>query len=139
MAYTEKQVEQMKRYFELVDFEEDNLNYIVRLSSNVAIPVICKLDIHFENKEKISKYDVVGPICESGDILGKERDLPAMNEGDYLVILDTGAYGYTMSSPYNSRTRPAELLINDGNVYKIRNEETIDDLIRGQSVPDHLK
>ncbi len=91
------------------------------------------------NKEKILKYDIVGPICESGDILGKERDLPELNEGDYLAILDAGAYGFTMSSSYNSRPRPAELLINDGNIFKIRNEETFDDLIRNQIVPDYLK
>ncbi|MFX1435645.1 MAG: diaminopimelate decarboxylase [Promethearchaeota archaeon] len=94
-------------------------------------------------KEKIMenslKYDIAGPICESGDVLGKERELPELNEGDYLAILDAGAYGYTMSSPYNSRPRPAELLISKGNVFKIRNNETFDDLIRGQSIPDHLK
>lgn len=92
-----------------------------------------------KNNENMVKYDIVGPICESGDILGKERELPVLEEEDYLAILDAGAYGYTMSSPYNSRPRPAELLINDGNIYKIRNEETFDDLIRDQIVPEHLK
>ncbi len=93
-----------------------------------------------ENKEKNNlKYDIVGPICESGDVLGKERELTELNEGDYLAILDAGAYGFTMSSSYNSRPRPAELLINDGNIFKIRHEETFDDLIRNQIVPDYLK
>ena len=91
------------------------------------------------NKERMLKYDIVGPICESGDVLGKERELPELEEGDYLAILDAGAYGFTMSSPYNSRPRPAELLIKDGNIYKIRNEETLEDLIRNQTVPDYLK
>ncbi|MFW9948315.1 MAG: diaminopimelate decarboxylase, partial [Candidatus Odinarchaeota archaeon] len=54
-------------------------------------------------QDKILKYDIAGPICESGDILGKERELPNLIEGDYLAILDTGAYGYVMSSNYNSR------------------------------------
>jgi len=90
-------------------------------------------------KEKTLRYDIVGPICESGDILGRKRELQELNEGDYLAILDTGAYGYTMSSCYNSRPRPAELLINKGNVYKIRNSETFDNLIRDQLIPDHLK
>ena len=90
-------------------------------------------------KEKSLRYDIVGPICESGDVLGRERELQELNEGDYLAILDTGAYGYTMSSCYNSRPRPAELLINKGNVYKIRNSETFDNLIRDQLIPDHLK
>jgi len=92
-----------------------------------------------KRKNNILKYDIVGPICESGDVLGKERDLPELKEGDYLAILDAGAYGFTMSSPYNSRPRPAEILINDGNIFKIREEETYDDLIRKQSVPDYLK
>ena len=91
------------------------------------------------DKEENSKYDIVGPICESGDIFGRERVLPELSEGDYLTILDAGAYGFTMSSPYNSRPRPAEILINDGNTFKIREEETYDDLLRNQIVPDYLK
>jgi len=92
-----------------------------------------------KRKEDIVKYDIVGPICESGDVLGKERKLPKLEEEDYLAILDAGAYGFTMSSSYNSRPRPAELLINDGNIYKIRNKETNEDLIRDQIVPEYLK
>ncbi|UCD01905.1 MAG: diaminopimelate decarboxylase, partial [Promethearchaeota archaeon] len=92
-----------------------------------------------KNKDQILKYDVVGPICESGDVLGKERELPELYEGDYLAILDAGAYGFTMSSPYNSRPRSAEILINNGNTYKIRDKETFDDLLRNQTLPDYLK
>jgi len=92
-----------------------------------------------KKKDQILKYDIVGPICESGDVLGKERELPELKEGDYLAILDAGAYGFTMSSPYNSRPRPAEILIDDGNTYIIRNEETFDDLIRNQILPDYLE
>ncbi|MFX1302568.1 MAG: diaminopimelate decarboxylase [Promethearchaeota archaeon] len=92
-----------------------------------------------KSKHKLLTYDIVGPICESGDVLGKERELPELNEGDYLAILDAGAYGFTMSSSYNSRPRPAEILINDGNTYKIRDEETFDDLIKNQTLPDYLK
>ncbi|MFX0007767.1 MAG: diaminopimelate decarboxylase [Promethearchaeota archaeon] len=91
------------------------------------------------NKKDNLNYDIVGPICESGDILGNERKLSKLQEGDYLAILDTGAYGYTMSSPYNSRPRPAEFLINNGKVYKIRKNETFEDLLRDQTIPDHLK
>ncbi|MFX1567129.1 MAG: diaminopimelate decarboxylase [Promethearchaeota archaeon] len=92
-----------------------------------------------KNTRETAEYDVVGPICESGDVLGKERELPKLNEGDYIVILDAGAYGFTMSSSYNSRPRPIELLINDGNIYKIREKETFDDLLKSQIVPKHLK
>ena len=91
------------------------------------------------DKKKNSKYDIVGPICESGDVFGKDRVVPELSEGDYLAILDAGAYGFTMSSSYNSRPRPAEILINDGNTFKIREEETYDDLLRNQIVPDYLK
>ncbi len=91
------------------------------------------------SKEKTQKYDVVGPICESGDVLGKDRELPELFEEDYLAILDAGAYGYTMSSPYNSRPQPAEILINNGNSYLVRKAETYDDLLNHQIIPDHLK
>lgn len=85
------------------------------------------------------KYDIAGPICESGDILGKERILSELKEQDYLAVLDAGAYGFIMSSPYNSRPRPAEILINDGQSLLIREAETYNDLLKHQIIPDHLK
>ncbi len=91
------------------------------------------------SKEGNLIYDIVGPICESGDVFGYDRKLSKLREGDYLAILDSGAYGYTMSSSYNSRPRSAEFLINKGKVYKIRNNETFEDLLRDQIIPDHLK
>jgi diaminopimelate decarboxylase len=92
-----------------------------------------------ETKERVmTKYDVVGPICESGDVIGKQRVLPELKEDEFLAILDAGAYGFVMSSLYNSRPRPAEILINDGQTFKIREEEGFDDLIRNQKIPDHL-
>ncbi|MFX1496494.1 MAG: diaminopimelate decarboxylase [Promethearchaeota archaeon] len=91
-----------------------------------------------ENKSLL-KYDIAGPICESGDILGRERELPKLKEGDYLTILDTGAYGYVMSSNYNSRPRPAEILISDGNIFKVREAENFDDFLKNQTIPNHLK
>ncbi len=90
-------------------------------------------------RKKQIKYDITGPICESGDVLGKERYLPELKEGDFLAILDTGAYGYTMSSSYNSRPRSAEILIDKGRTFKIREGETFKDLIRNQEIPEHLK
>lgn len=91
-----------------------------------------------EERENIV-YDVAGPICESGDILGKERELPELKEEEYLAILDAGAYGFTMSSPYNSRPRPAEVLLHDGKMIKIREAETYDDILKHQTIADHLK
>ena len=72
---------------------------------------------------------IVGNICESGDILAKDRLLPEIQEGDILGILDAGAYGYVMSSNYNNRLRPAEILIREnGEIVVIRERETLEDL-----------
>ena len=80
------------------------------------------------------KMDVVGPICESGDWLAKDRQLSKLEEGDLLCVNSAGAYGYTMSSNYNSRPRGAEVLV-DGRKYRVvRRAETYDDLIRGEEV-----
>jgi len=78
------------------------------------------------------RVTVVGNICETGDILARDRLLPEILEGDVLGILDAGAYGWAMSSNYNSRLRPAEVLIRaDGGEQLIRRRETPDDLLRG--------
>lgn len=87
------------------------------------------------NKLNISdnvKYDVVGPICESGDILAKDRKLPKIQEGDLLAILNAGAYGFAMSSQYNSRPRAAEVLIKNNKALLIRKRETFDSLLSNQ-------
>lgn len=83
--------------------------------------------------------DIVGNVCESGDILAKDRTLPKVEAGDIIAILDTGAYGIIMSSQYNSRPRPAEVLVSNGEYELIREREAIDDLLDKQSVPDRLK
>ncbi|MBO4927795.1 MAG: diaminopimelate decarboxylase [Clostridiales bacterium] len=76
-------------------------------------------------------YSVVGNICESGDIVAKDRDLPVTKEGDVAVVLDAGAYGFSMSSNYNNRLRPAEVLItSSGEDVLIRRRETLEDLLR---------
>jgi len=94
---------------------------------------------NIEGREKTLTYDVAGPICESGDILGKNRELKKLEEKDILAILDVGAYGFTMSSNYNSRPRSSEILINNGKIHKIREAESLDDLLKHQFIPDHLK
>ena len=85
------------------------------------------------------KYDVAGNICESGDILGKDRELPAVEKGDVLAILDAGAYGFSMASKYNGRPRPAEVLVREKSTEIIRERETWDDLWAGEKVPGDLK
>ena len=94
---------------------------------------------NIKGREKALTYDVTGPICESGDILGKNRELKKLDEKDILAILDVGAYGFTMSSTYNSRPRSSEILINNGKTFKIREAESLDDLLKLQIIPDHLK
>lgn len=78
-------------------------------------------------------YDVVGPICESSDFLGKNRQL-ALQAGDYLAIMDSGAYGFSMSSNYNSRPRPAEILIDNDQVHLIRSRETLEQLWKNEKI-----
>ncbi|NIA03172.1 MAG: hypothetical protein GWP12_01335 [Nitrospirae bacterium] len=80
-------------------------------------------------------YTVVGPICETGDILANDRELPLCEKGDIVAVLDSGAYGFSMSSQYNGRPRCPELLVNDGRVDVIRNGEKFDDLMANQLVP----
>ncbi|MEM2911110.1 MAG: diaminopimelate decarboxylase [Candidatus Bathyarchaeia archaeon] len=84
-------------------------------------------------------YDVVGPLCESGDVLARDRQLPKISEGDLLAILNVGAYGYAMSSQYNSRPRAAEVLVKDGRYELIRERENLQDLLRGQRLASWLK
>lgn len=73
--------------------------------------------------------DVVGPICESGDFLATDRDLPAVGQGDLLAVLSAGAYGASMGSNYNSRPRPAEVMVDGENAQLIRRRETLEDLV----------
>lgn len=90
------------------------------------------------NEPESEIYDVAGPLCESGDLLARDRLLPEIQEGDLLAILNAGAYGFSMSSQYNSRPRCAEVLIKDGKCSLIRERETLEDLVRGQRIADWL-
>jgi diaminopimelate decarboxylase len=87
-----------------------------------------------KNNEINDTYDIVGPVCETGDFLGKNRGL-SISPDNILAILDVGAYGMSMSSNYNSRLRPVELLIDNDKILEIRKREVFDDLIRGECLP----
>jgi diaminopimelate decarboxylase len=78
-------------------------------------------------------FDVVGPVCETGDFIGKDRSL-SLAEGNLLAVVDVGAYGMSMSSNYNSRVRPVELLVDGDKIREIRKRENFSDLIRGESI-----
>lgn len=85
------------------------------------------------NEGETMAYDLVGPVCETGDFLGKDRQLN-LQAGDLLAVASSGAYGFTMSSNYNSRTRAAEVMVDGDAVHLIRARETIADLMRGEAL-----
>jgi len=82
--------------------------------------------------------DVVGPICESGDFLAQDREIPAFSQGDLLAVASAGAYGFTMSSNYNSRRRVPEIMVKGNQVMVVRERETYEDLIKGETIPEGL-
>lgn len=86
-----------------------------------------------ESDASTRRYDVVGPVCESGDFLGKDRDL-SLSTGDLLAVLSAGAYGFCMSSNYNSRPRAAEVIIDQTDIHLVREREQTLDLFAGERV-----
>jgi len=83
--------------------------------------------------------DVVGPICESGDFFAKDREIARPRRGDLLAVMSAGAYGFTMASNYNSHPKPPEVLVDGDQYYVIRTRETMDDLVRGETIPAALQ
>ena len=82
-----------------------------------------------------STYDVVGPVCESGDFLGKDRSL-CIQEGSLLAVYAAGAYGFVMSSNYNTRVRAAEILVDSDQAWLVRRRETIEQLLNNEIIPE---
>ena len=80
-----------------------------------------------------AKYDIVGPVCETGDFLGKDRQL-AIEAGDYIAVRSSGAYGFTMSSNYNTRCRAAEVMVDGEQAHIVREREKIEQLFAGESL-----
>ncbi len=93
------------------------------------------IPVHKKPHSRHQKYDVVGPICESGDFFAKDRSLPNINQGENIAIMCSGAYGFTMSSNYNSRTRPAEVLVRGNEYFVIRKREIYEDLVEKEKFP----
>lgn len=91
------------------------------------------------SEKRAVKADVVGPICESTDFLAKDRDMVAFEPGDLMAVMSAGAYGFSMSSNYNSRPRVAEVMGKGDRYSIIRARETYEDLVRGESIPDFMK
>ncbi len=82
--------------------------------------------------------DMVGPICETGDFLARDRVMPRFEPGDLVAVMSAGAYGFSMSSNYNARPRVSEVLVRDDEFYLIRERESYEDLIRGETIPPFL-
>ncbi len=91
-----------------------------------------------QNENETSTVDIVGPICESGDFLATDREFPAVSNGDLLAVLSAGAYGFVMSSNYNTRPRSAEVLVHGDSFSIIKEREKFEDMINGEKIPDFL-
>lgn len=83
--------------------------------------------------------DIVGPICESGDFFARDRKIKKVRRGDLLAIMSAGAYGFVMSSNYNSRPKPAEVLVDGDQYFLVRKRESLDDLIRLEEIPESFR
>jgi diaminopimelate decarboxylase len=81
------------------------------------------------------KADIVGPICETGDFLAQDRDLPPVKRGDVLAVMSAGAYGFTMASNYNTRPLAAEVLVDGKKAHLVRERQTLEDIVRGEHIP----
>jgi diaminopimelate decarboxylase len=91
-----------------------------------------------EDVQKVQNADLVGPVCESGDYLARDRELPDASEGDLLALMCAGAYGFSMASNYNSRPRPAEVFVRGERWAVVRERESHADLVKGELVPPFL-
>ncbi|HKA53826.1 MAG TPA: diaminopimelate decarboxylase, partial [Candidatus Binatia bacterium] len=92
-----------------------------------------------QSTDKKIVADVVGPVCESGDFFAKDREVAAFAPGDLMAVMSAGAYGFVMASNYNTRPRPAEVLVDGTDFSVVRERETLEDLIRGERVPAGLQ
>ncbi|MCD6353000.1 MAG: diaminopimelate decarboxylase [Proteobacteria bacterium] len=111
------------------------MNDLIRPSLYDAYQEVIPVKI---SSAKKYRADIVGPICESGDFLARDRLLPEPQNGDLLSVMSAGAYGFVMSSNYNSRPRPAEVLVAGKRSYLIRQRESYKKLIRGEKIPGFL-
>jgi diaminopimelate decarboxylase len=114
------------------------MNDLIRPSLYGAYHEIMAVREHRDKLKKQVLADVVGPVCESGDFLAKDRMMPLADPGELLAVMSAGAYGFSMASNYNSRPRVAEVLVRDGEFHVIRAREEYADLVRGETIPAFL-
>jgi diaminopimelate decarboxylase len=94
--------------------------------------------VKIEDRERVTA-DIVGPICESGDFLAKGREVEGYEPGELMAVMSAGAYGFSMSSNYNSRPRACEVMVQGDRFYTIRARERFEDLIRGERIPEFME
>ena len=116
------------RRFAVVDAA---MNDLIRPALYQAVQEI--VPVRMDSEAAPARHDLVGPVCETGDFLGKDR-LLALEPGDLVAVRGSGAYGFTMSSNYNSRPRAAEVMVDGGQAHLVRRRETIADLMAGESL-----
>lgn len=116
------------KHFAIID---GAMNDLIRPSLYGAYQEIVPVELR-EEGETLS-WDLVGPVCETGDFLGKDRALN-LQAGDLLAVCSAGAYGFVMASNYNTRGRPAEVMVDDNQVYLVRERESLSDLLRGEQL-----
>jgi diaminopimelate decarboxylase len=110
------------------------MNDLIRPALYEAYHEVVPLRLPSEIEAPTVPTDVVGPVCESGDVFCKDRPLPLLHSGEQIALMSAGAYGFTMASNYNSRPRPAEILVSGSNARVVRARETFEDLVRGESL-----
>ena len=116
---------------------DGGMNDLIRPALYGAYHEVCPLEKRQNSNQ--AKYDVVGPICESGDFLATEREIQELKSGDLLALLGAGAYGFTMSSQYNARPRAPEVMVKGNRFEIVRDRETYSDLVRGERIPSFLR
>jgi diaminopimelate decarboxylase len=107
------------------------MNDLVRPSHYMAYHEMAEVELHGRPEGEV---DVVGPVCETGDFLARDRTLPGLDRGERLAVLGAGAYGFVMASNYNSRPRPAEVVVDEGRWWVARPREKIPALYDGEKV-----
>ena len=106
------------------------MNDLIRPALYGAFHEIVPVRLLADQIAKSETTDIVGPVCETGDFFARDRILPMVEEGDLLAILDAGAYGMVLASNYNTRPRPAEVLVSGKSVKLVRRREKVSDLLR---------
>ena len=112
------------------------MNDLIRPAFYDSYHEIISIDERLGDEETV---DIVGPVCESGDFFAKDRGLPKVKRGDLLAILSAGAYGFVMSSNYNTRPRVPEVMVRGEEFFVVRGRETYEDLFKGEIIPDFMK